>query len=257
MKRLQKCVLLLLTFAPLLCLLASCSGGKEETQENQESQERDWVMRYGEQTLDEADYAYLMAVIKEYYNYYCQYYYGQELDAMWEKSLEDGKTFAEMLTETVNDSARTLLVVEQLCAEAGLTVDEKALAEISDYMQNLADDYGGEDAMKTELAKLGMDPSSVERYERYNHLFDLLREHRYGENGVAKISREEVWEAFRGDYAKVEGYLYNYLVTDNKGNRTEYQYDFGPDSEALAEEYFHENYVTVRHILYRDEAKAK
>ena len=247
MKRMKKGISLLLALVLTLCMFASCSAGGDK------------AMWYGDQELNEADYAYLMAVIKEYYAYYCYYYYGQDLDAMWEESLEDGKTFKEMLTEAVNDSAKMMLVVERLCEEAGLTIDdEETLAEIDKYMQDLADKYGGEDAMEIELAKLGMRPSTVERYERYNQLLSRLRDYRYGENGVARISREEVRKAFLVDYAKVEGYLYSYLVVDDKGNRAYYQYDFASDyTEEEVASFFTEQYLRISYLRFEKQADAQ
>ena len=246
-KLLAKLLTVVLALVMTLCVFASCSTGGDK------------VMWYGEQEMNEADYAYLMAVIKEYYAYYCYYYYGQDLSAMWNESMGDGTTFADMLTDTVNDSAKMMLVVEQLCAEAGLTIDDaETLAAISDSMQELMDDYGGKDAMEIELAKLGMNAASVERYQRYNEMLSLLRDYRYGPNGVARISREEVRKAFLADYAKVEGYFYSYLVTDNNSNRDYYQYDFASDyTEDAVNAFFTEQFFRVDYLRFKKEADAK
>ena len=246
-KLLAKPLALLLALVLTLGMLASCSAGGDK------------AMWYGEQELSEADYAYLMAMIKEYYAYYCYYYYGTELSNMWEEKLEDDKTFADMLTETVNDSAKMMLVVEQLCAEAGLTIEDKdTLAEISDYMQEMADDYGGKDAMEIELAKLGMSSSTVERYERYNQMLSLLRDYRYGKNGVARISREEVQKTFLDSYAKVEGYFYSYLLSDSNGAYDFYQYDFASDyAEEDVTAFFTERFLRVNYLRFKKEADAK
>lgn len=246
MKRLKKGVVLLLVLSLTLCMLASCSAGGDK------------AMWYGDQEMNEADYAYLMAIIKEYYAYYCYYYYGQDLSAMWGESLENGKTFADMLTETVNDSAKMMLVVEQLCAEAGLTIDDaETLAEISKTMQEMMDDYGGKDAMEIELAKHGMNVSSVERYERYNRLLSLLRDYRYGKNGVARISREEVRKSFLETYAKAEGYLYSYRVTDGSST-AEYRYDFASDyAEEDVRAFFTEHFFRIGYLRFEKETDAQ
>lgn len=251
MKRLKKgaakLLVLLLALVLTLCMFASCAAGGDK------------VMWYGEQELSEADYAYLMAMIKEYYAYYCYYYYGQDLSDMWGETLDNGETFADMLTETVNDSAKMMLVVEQLCAEAGLTIDDKeTLAEISNYMQEMVDDYGGKDAMEIELAKLGMNRSSVERYERYNQLLSLLRDYRYGQNGVARISREEVLKSFLASYAKVEGYFYSYLLMDDNSSYAYYQYDFASDyADADVSAFFTDRFFRVNYLRFKKEADAQ
>ncbi len=247
MKRLYRPLLLLLALATAVLSLASCAAG-------------DTVMRYGEQALQEADYAYLMATVKEYYAYYAQYYYGKALDDMWDAEAGEGVTFASALTDTVRQSAKMMLVVEQLCAEAGLTIDDaETLAEIDEYMRDLSDDYGGDDAMEIELAKIGVTPDAVERYERYNQLFALLRDYRYGENGVARLSREEVKENFLSNYAKAEGYLFSYLAaSDSSSSRTPYQYDFASEYAAPdVEAFLIANFYCVDYLRYTDGESAK
>ncbi len=246
MKRLYRPLLFLLALAAALSL-ASCSAG-------------DTVMRYGEQELLESDYAYLMATVKEYYDYYAQYYYGSTLDSIWDTAAGDGVTFADALTETVRNSGKMMLIVEQLCAEAGLTIDDaETLAEIDEYMQGLSDDYGGADAMEIELAKIGVTPDAVERYERYNQLFTLLRDYRYGENGVARLSREEVRQNFLSTYAKAEGYLFSYLASDGSSSgRAPYQYDFASDyAKADVEAFLLSDFYCVDYLRYTDEEAAK
>ena len=246
MKRFYRPLLLLLALATALSF-ASCSAG-------------DAVMRYGEQELLESDYAYLMATVKEYYDYYAQYYYGSTLDSIWDTEAGNGVTFADALTETVQNSGKMMLVVEQLCADAGLTIDDaETLAEIDEYMQDLSDQYGGDDAMEIELAKIGTTPDAVERYERYNQLFTLLREYRYGENGVARLSREEVMTSFLSSYAKAEGYLFSYLASNGSSSgRTPYQYDFASDyAKADVEAFLLSDFYCVDYLRFNDEEDAK
>lgn len=246
MKQLKKGIILLLALTLMVCSLTSCSGGET-------------AMRYGSQTLDESDYAYLMAFIKGYYEYYYSYMaaqsgYQMDLDQLMEQDIGDGKTLADSLTEAVEESAKMLLVVEQLCAEAGLTIqDAESLAEISKAMQEMEDEYGGADAMQIELAKLGLKASSVERYERYNLLLTLLRDYRYGENGIARIAAEEVRKEFEQNYAKAEAFLYSYLMPGSGGNNTQYQYDFAADyTTEEVNAYFSETFLKVNYLQFDD-----
>lgn len=250
MKQLKKGVLLLLALALALCSFASCSAGQT-------------AMWYGDQELSESDYAYLMAFIKGYYEYYYSYmaqYYGGsgDLSQMWDTDIGDGRTFAEMLTESVNDAAKMMLVVEQLCAEAGLTVqDAESLKEISDAMQELTDNYGGQDALEIELAHLGLKPETIERYETYNLLLNLLRDYRYGDNGVARLSREEVQKAFKESYVKAEAYLYSYLMVDENNNRAMYLYDFASEyAEEDVRTFFTENFLHIRYLRFEAGSQA-
>ncbi len=251
MKRMKKTLALLLILALTLCSFASCSGKQA-------------AMRYGDQTLDESDYAYLMAFIKGYYEYYYQQmgnYYGTsfDIDQMYDREIEDGKTFAQILTETVTDAAKMLLVVEQLCKDANLTVtDAESLSQVEDAMQQLRDSYGGADAFEIELAKLGLKPSSVERYEMHNLLLEQLREYRYGENGVARVAESEVKKSFLENYVKAEGYLYSYVVTNSNGTRAMYEYDFASDfSSQEVQSYFAEHMLKVSYLRFKQKSDAE
>ncbi len=251
MRSLKKSIMLLLVLALTLCLLASCSGESA-------------AMRYGDRVLSESDYAYMMAFIKGYYEYYYSYmasYYSYtiSMDQLYDQEVGDGITFAEALSTSILEDAKRLLIVEQLCAEAGLTVsDSESLADISEALQELEDDYGGADALDIEMAKLGLKRSSWERYEQYNLLKSLLKEYRYGENGVARISEAEVRQAFTEGYVKAEGYLYSYLVTDSSGNRAMYAYDFASDyAEEDVEAYFLRTFLKISALRFEKEEAAE
>lgn len=246
MKLLKKSVVLLLMLALTLCSLTSCS--------------RDSAMRYGSKELDEADYAYLMAFIKGYYEYYYSYVasqYGQSIDlaSLMNEKVDGDKTMADNLNETVMRTAKLLLVVETLCEKNGLTVtDPESLSDISEAMQELEDNYGGKDAMQIELAKLGLKASSIERYERYNYLMSLLREHRYGENGVARIPVSDVRKSFEETYAKAEMVAFSYLA----GSRDSYRHDFASEySESAVKELFMSEYMMLSYLRFTDETAAK
>lgn len=237
MKLLKKGVLLLLVLSLTLCSLASCAN--EEV-----------AMQYGDQKLSESDYAYLMAFIKGYYEYYYSYmanYYGYtyDMEKLYDQDIGNGQTFADSLTESVKEAAKMLLVVEQLCAEAGLSVeDSDSIAEVEEVMQQLEDDYGGPDALAIEMAKLGLKSSSAERYEYYNLSLKLLKDYRYGENGVARMPEEDIQKAFAENYVKAEGYLYSYITSSSGGTKTMYEYDFAADyADDDVKTFFLANYV--------------
>lgn len=245
MKLLKRSVLLLLALALSLCTFASCASEKA-------------AMKYGDTELSESDYAYIMAFVKGYYEYYYSYmsqYYGVQfnMSEMYDQDMGNGMTMAESMTDAINEQAKMLLVVEQLCKEAGLFVeDSDSYAEIAEVMQTLEDDYGGRDALAIELAKLGLKSSSVERYEKYNLLLSLLKDYRYGENGVARISEEEVKKAFEEQYVKAEGYLFPFI----DGNKNSVLYDFAADyAYADVKTFFAENFV-IDYVSFADETKA-
>ncbi len=236
MKKFKKSLLLLLVLAMALCSLASC-GGEIGIGGG------DVVMRYGDCVLTETDYAYLLSYVKGYYEYMFmnQYGTGFVLDDYMDMEMADGQTLADVLDSAVMEAAKMLLVVEQLSKENNLTItDADSLKEVETYMNDLETNYGGRDAFAIQLAKLGYNASAVERYEKYNLLLGVLKDFRFGENGVARLPESEVLKVFEENYVKAEGYLYNF--TDS--SYQPYTYDFASDySEEEVKEFFNAQYV--------------
>ena len=247
MRVFKKCVLLLLVLALTVCPLASCSGELGLSG-------GDVVMRYGDQELTEEDYAYLMSFIKGYYEFMLISQYGSGFDLDSFLATEQGADFAKVLDDAVQESAKMLLVVEQLCAENGLEVtDADSIKDMETFLADITAHYGGEDQTAIALAKMGFNMSSVERYDRYNLLLTLLNDYRYGDKGMAKIPESEVRKEFEKNYVKAEGYLYNYYNSDG----TAFKYDFASEyAYSQVEEYFLANNL-IDYVAFEDEAKAK
>lgn len=221
------------------------------------------VMRYKNKTLTEADYAYVMAFIKGYYEYYYSQmasYYGSSvnLDSLWDNKGADGSTFAENMTKTVNESCMMLLITEQLAEENGLEVqDEQVLSTIKDAMEQLKVDAGGEDALQIQLAKKGFSLDQLERYELYTALLSLLKDYRYGENGAARIPEEDIRKAFADSYVKSEAYLFPFYTTDESGNRVPNVLDLTASiSDETVRQMFLKTFVKVEYLSYEEEAQA-
>ncbi len=247
MRVFKKSLLLLLVLALTVCPLVSCSGEIGLTG-------GDVVMRYGDQELTEEDYAYLMSFVKGYYEFMLISQYGSGFDMDAFLATEQGADFAEVLEGSVQEAAKMLLVVEQLCAENGLEVtDADSIKDMETFIADLTEHYGGEDQAAIALAKMGFNMSSVKRYDRYNLLLNVLNEYRYGEKGMAKIPESEVRKEFEANYVKAEGYLFNYYQKDG----TYFQYDFGAEyAYSDVEAYFLANYL-IDYVAFEDEAKAK
>ena len=217
MKMCRKVFALMLCLAVLICSLASCGSGAT-------------AMKYGSGKISEADYAYLMAMVKGMIENNFKSYYGIALEDVYDEEIADGQTVAEYIKEQVDNTAKLMLVVEQLCKDAGITVsDPSTISEIDSAMQELEDQYGGADALNIELAKRGCNRESLERYEYFQALYDLLEEYRYGDEGMAKIAESDVKKAFDEQYVKITAYQYPLASYDNSGNLVYYVYDFGAD----------------------------
>lgn len=248
---LKKVLILLLSCIICISCFTSCTSHKV-------------ALQYKDKSLDEADYAYLLSFIKGYYEAYYNSmasYYGSTISLadLMDKEMADGSTFADQLTTAVNETAMMMVVAERLCDEFGLELkDDETISSINQALQDLEDDYGGEDALNIELAKLGLKRSSIERYERYNELLALLKDYRFGENGVDKISDEDIKKEYLNSYVKAEGYCYSYLDTDSSGNTVMYQYDFAGDySDSAVKEYFLSNYIKVSYLAFDDQDDAQ
>ncbi len=249
MKKFKKSLLLLLVLAMILCSFASCSGeigiGGGDV-----------VMRYGDCVLTETDYAYLLSYVKGYYEYMFmnQYGTGFVLDDFMDMEMADGQTLADILDSAVMEAAKMLLVVEQLCKENKLEItDADSLKEIETFMADLEHNYGGRDAFAIELAKLGYNPTAVERYEKYNLYLGVLKDYYYGENGVTRIDEDKVVKAFNESYVKAEGYLYNFNVSSYQP----YVYDFASDyKEEDVKAFYNDNYV-IDYLSFKDKDVAK
>lgn len=244
MKTLKR-ILALLIIAIMLISLCSC--GKSDVKSKDGSA---IVMSYGDFTLSEKDYMYILSMFKsmmvEEYNYQFSSYGIQYTEAeILSMKLTEDMTMAEYIKEISTEYAQQMLIYEKLCADAGLSITSQTdLDEISSAISDMEFAYGGEDLFEIELARLGISRTSVERFLRSNYMYNLIFDYRYGENGVAKVSEETVYQKFTENYLRYEGALYAYIDYDT-GEPFTFEYT---DDEIKA--YFDENYVKVRHILY-------
>lgn len=238
---------LALCLALTVCCLASCSR-------------KEPVMEYGSGVLDEADYAYLMSYVKSVYNENFKYYgYEQDINEFLDEPYSEEQTLAEFLTGQIDDTAKLMLVVEQLCREAGISVtDPSVVSEINEAMQEIEDNLGGKDAMAIELAKLGYTRGSLERYEYFNALYTLLRDYRYGEDGVAKIAESDVRAAFEKQYVKMEAYQFQLVGQSSDGTYTNFTHDFASDYEkSEVVDYMLQNFLKVGYLSFAEQTDAE
>ena len=160
--------------------------------------------------------------------------------------MTEDTTFAQYIEEISIEFAQQMLVFEKLCGDANLTITNQAdINQINSFIEDLEYSYGGEDLFEIELARLGLSRYSIERYLRSEFYYSLIREYRYGENGIAQIPAEKVHEKFLNEYLHYDGALFAY-VDYNTGAAYTFEYT---DEEARA--YFESDFVKVRHILYK------
>lgn len=243
MKKTTRLLSLLLVLAMMFAFVA-CNGN---------SSSRDGgrvVMSYGDYTLSEKDYMYILSMFKsqmvDYYkSYFAQYGVNYEEKDILALEMSEGVTLSKYIEEVAIEFSQQMLIFEQLCADSGISItDQEDLNEMSEYISDMEFAYGGKDLFEIALAKLGIERSSIERYMRANINYELIFDYRYGDGGIAAIPQESVHKNFLENYIRYDGALYAYA---DYSTGEEYTFEY-TDDEIKA--YFDKEFVKVRHILY-------
>ena len=249
MKRCNKLLSFILAVM-MLFVFASCENS-DEGDNDKKVDVGEYVMRLGDHTVSEADYMYLLSYVKDRVVYNQQSYLYQYTGTVYDEAdilampAGDDITVAEYIEDYATELAQQMMIIEKLCADAKIDItNQEDLDTISDYIADIEYAYGGEDLFGVALSRLGFSKSGIERFQRFSVLYDLLYDYRYGENGVVKVSEEQVYETFMKNYMKYDGILFSYV--DEAGSDIVFEY-----SDEAISDYFYNNYVKVRHILYK------
>lgn len=241
-----------------IMLLASCAGGgadvSKDTSENGEvpNLSGDYVLKYGDLTVDEYDYMFLASMFKDRIVYYQQSLIYQssgqvvdEKEILSTKLPDSDETIADYIADSVRDLAMQMIITEKLCADAGIKVtDQESLDKIKSYIDDLEYAYGGADLFDIALVRMGFTRSAIERYNRFSYLYELYSDYRYGENGVSRVPESSVNDYFLKNYYRYCGAVFPYK--DSEGNAISYDY-----TDEEIEEYFNTDFVKVAHVLYK------
>ncbi|NCA67861.1 MAG: hypothetical protein EOM87_07350, partial [Clostridia bacterium] len=212
----------------------------------------------------------------ETFNYYAQYY--AALREVLEKSFID--SFSTQITD-VDGKVTTLgavyfdalmtymkrsFVINTLCNEYGLELTDTAvLGDISSEIQGYIDSAGNADFLDIYLyekhgASLDIAREYAEKYSltymltselggawdsEYKYLNYLLYDYLYGENGMRRISDEDVKSKFFTDYCMFD--YVNYSVYRTDGTNTVLRLDEFIEDDI--KELFEANYNKVSYIL--------
>lgn len=256
MKKLSRISALLLLFS-ILFTFASCgsndaNGDPDGNGTTDVAGENDVVMSYEGFNLTESEFRCIATFIKDTEIYNQQYALYQQTGRVYSEAdilamkVGEDKTYAQALKEYTIEFAQRMLIVEKLCADAGVAISEqKDLDAINGYISDVEYAYGGKDLFDIELVKLGFSRNGIKRYQSLAYLFNLLYEHRYGEGGTARVPKEDIEKYFLENYYYFDGAIYSY-VDSEKGSAVMFEY-----SDAEVTDYFNKNFVKVRHILYK------
>ncbi len=253
MKKSVKIISLLIALM-LVITLASCNNADDSSDGSGTIRTGGgYVLKFGDEVMNEYDYMYVVSFIKDYLVRYQQsYLYSYTWQRYDEATLlampfdAEGKTFADFIGEYALDFAKQMLVVEKLCKDAGLTVtDESELDEIKQHLADLEYAYGGEDLFDIKLTGMGFTRESIERYDRFASLYQLFTDYRYGKNGVTPIAESKVKDYFFNNYIKFDEAAFAYVDSENNSY---FKLEFSDEEVKSA---FYKDYVKIRHVLYK------
>lgn len=248
-----KKILAVILFACILLATVSCSSVNQTP-----------VFSYENQSITSDYYSLILSYQKGYYMQLFNYYYGIDLSKnpeQWDTKLseESSATLADSLVSDINDYCRMVLVCNYLADKHGLKLtDEKVLDEIADTVSTYVTNYGGEDMFAVELAKIGADRATFERFLNDSYRVSLVQDYLYGENGIQKVPAADVEEYFLKNYRKIDSMSFSfYKITDKETGKYEtYIADFTANEVSA---YFNENYVKCNYLYYekgKDESDA-
>lgn len=249
LKRLVATILaLVLTFS-----LFACSSSESASLGESGDDGSAIVMKYGDYTLSEKEYSYILSKAKTMWVSQYQSYLYQYTGTVYDESeiLEmpvdaEGKTtLADFIKDYAIEFSQNMLILEHLCGEADIKIsNEEDVADISGYIADIEYAYGGTDLFEIRLAKLGFTRSAIQRYEEFYKNLELYSDYRYGENGIAKVPTSTVHEYFLENYISYDGCAYSYIDSDSEA----ILYEF---TDEEVHDYFYDNFVKIRHVLYK------
>ncbi len=193
----KKYLVLLLAIALLLPTLAACASlgepalklGKTEITENMIEF---WLTRYKAEFL----YYYRSAILNEYSTF----------ADFWADTAEDGRTYDEIFTANVIESAKTYLCVAYLFDEKGLSLPEETVAAvdktISDMIENLAD--GSSSEFNTQLAQYGVNKKILRELYLLEEKAEYLKNYLFSDSGEKRITQKQKDEYYNDNFLRME-----------------------------------------------------
>ncbi|PKM63310.1 MAG: hypothetical protein CVU97_01020 [Firmicutes bacterium HGW-Firmicutes-21] len=205
------------------------------------------LLSYEGMTFSSAQYAFALAerkgqIVDSYYDYT-----GKDVssDLTFWQTMSDGKPYSEVAENGALEFCKLIIITDYFCNLYKLEIiDETVIKDLDKLMEDIINDFGGEDLLSIELAKYGITIKELRHYYESYERIKLLKDYWYGEKGDMKIPESKVKASFLENYYKVDVMFYSFFDSSNQ---------FKMDKEITEEEareYFDEKYVKVQHILY-------
>lgn len=141
-------------------------------------------------------------------------YYMGGLPEDYGEALTEDMTLQDYLLETAEAKAKYYTIAHTEAVERALGLTEEQEQEIEEYIGELVESYGGEEALIAAMAEANLTPDLFRTILRSNEELTALMEFLYGANGE-KLSEAEVldWAAQQG-YIRVKHILYYFQNED-------------------------------------------
>ena len=176
------------------------------------------VMTYEGYTLTSGIYAFIFSALKTNYLYLLQLYgetdFVEDTEAFWNIKTDGGKTFAEAVTEDINNHCKMLLISQKMAKEYKVTLDTDATEAVSDEYNDYISAYGGEKELDVYLNRYGIDGDELLNYLENKQLINVLQNKLCAKGGLCEVKDADVYELIAEQYVKVK----HVYLTDSKNN---------------------------------------
>ncbi len=216
--KITKIFALVLCLAMLTLFAASCSASKTVVL----SYTGDNGKTY---TLTEAEYAFLMKYRK--YEIFSSYGYPAALDVkdFWNENAGDNKTLDATVTDSVLETAKTIVIERYLMDKYALSLEndaerKKEIEELAASVKEAAKSLGGSGVFKRYWGY------TTDEFVNYNKMVlssEMVSEHLYDdEKGISKLTDEQLEKYYTENYKQYFIILINTkenIKTDEEGNK--------------------------------------
>ena len=200
MKRITKITALVMVFCLVFLMAASCSSNK-------------YVIKIGERTVSQAMYE---SAAKSYKSNFLTSY-GMEsaseadINEVWDQYIDENQssTVGDYLDTSVQNYLITSTLFSNQFDKLGLTLSDEVISEIDEQVQQIVDQAGGLEALKSTLKEV----NGITYDEFVNQYYDSARrtavvQYYFGENGVEHaVSEQQIADYYTENYARVKHVL--------------------------------------------------
>ena len=206
----MKKIVSLILVAVMLFAFASCG-------------EKEFAIKYKNTVMTEPEYSYWFSTLKT--QMLATYNNGIDSEDFWSSVTEDGLTYEEILTDSVNTQIASILVSTELFDEYGLSLTDANIEAIDADIADKLDHIGSRSEMNEELGKFGLNIDILREVYINSAKVSAVREYLFGSAGINAPTNEDIAAYFADNYRAIKMvviYTGIEITTDDEGN---YVYD--------------------------------